>query len=117
MNVLEYNCRLGDPETQTILPLLKTDLLDVFLASANGCLDSIDMEWHQGYSITVVGASKGYLEINKYKPPSYKFRLCAPDTPDHTRTVRLLLGWRNSVVQQTKGNIYSMLEPQLQMAQ
>lgn len=58
--MLEYNCRFGDPETQTVLPLLKTDLLDVFLACANGCLDSIDLEWSQGYSVTVVASSKGY---------------------------------------------------------
>lgn len=51
---------MGDPETQTILPLLKTDLVDIVLACVNGCLDSISVEWQKSYSVTVVAASKGY---------------------------------------------------------
>jgi len=58
--VLEYNCRFGDPETQVILPLLKTDLYEIFIACINGTLDQIDLEWHEGACVTVVAASGGY---------------------------------------------------------
>lgn len=60
--VLEYNCRFGDPETQVVLPLLKTDLYDIMLACINGRLDQIEIEWHSGYCSTVVCASGGYPE-------------------------------------------------------
>lgn len=61
--VLEYNCRFGDPETQVILPLLKTDLYATLLACINGTLADIDIEWHDGYCTTVVCASPGYPEL------------------------------------------------------
>ncbi len=63
--VLEYNCRFGDPETQVILPLLKTDLYEVLTACIEGRLDEIDLEWHDGACATVVAASAGY-------PQSYR---------------------------------------------
>lgn len=58
--VVEYNCRLGDPETQVILPLLKTDALDVFVAVATGALGDLDVELHNGAAACVVLASAGY---------------------------------------------------------
>ena len=58
--VLEFNCRLGDPEGQVILPLLKTDLVDVMLASINGGVDKLSIEWHPGACVAVVMASGGY---------------------------------------------------------
>lgn len=58
--VLEYNVRFGDPETQTLLPLLETDLADIMLASTSGCLDSITLELKPSYSTTVVIAAGGY---------------------------------------------------------
>lgn len=60
--VLEYNCRFGDPETQVVLPLLKTDLYDIMQACIDGTLDEIEIEWHEGYCSTVVCASGGYPE-------------------------------------------------------
>jgi phosphoribosylamine--glycine ligase len=60
--VLEYNCRFGDPETQVILPLLKTDLYTIMLACINGTLADIDIEWHDAYCSTVVCAAPGYPE-------------------------------------------------------
>lgn len=58
--VLEFNCRLGDPETQVILPLLDTDLLEIALACAEGCLDKIDVRWKSGSTACVAIASQGY---------------------------------------------------------
>ena len=58
--VLEFNCRLGDPEAQVILPLLRTDLLEVALACVDGGLDRLPIEWEQGARAGVVMASGGY---------------------------------------------------------
>lgn len=59
--VLEFNCRFGDPETQAVLPLLKTDLLDLMMAVVNQKLGSgRKLDWRQGSSACVVIASKGY---------------------------------------------------------
>ena len=58
--LIEYNVRMGDPECQTILPKLKTDLTEILLASINYGLSSIDIEWHDCKSLCVVLCSKGY---------------------------------------------------------
>ncbi len=58
--VLEYNCRFGDPETEVILPRLKSDLLPVLVQIANGCLETEKLEWYDKACITVVMASGGY---------------------------------------------------------
>ena len=60
IKVLEFNCRFGDPETQVILPLLASDLLQVFDACLDGTLDQVDVRWHDGAAATVVAASEGY---------------------------------------------------------
>ena len=58
--VIEFNVRLGDPEAQVILPLLKTSLLDIIIAVENNELDKIKIENHDKYAVAVVLASKGY---------------------------------------------------------
>lgn len=58
--VLEFNCRFGDPECQTLMARLETDLFDVCHATANRGLDQIDLKWKQGVSVCLVMASKGY---------------------------------------------------------
>ena len=58
--VIEYNCRFGDPETQVVLPLLKTDLLTVMQAVENGTLDQVDVEFSNESACCVILASKGY---------------------------------------------------------
>lgn len=60
MKVVEYNSRFGDPETQVVLPMLKTDLLDIFEAVTDGTLDKLDIEWEDGACVCVVVASGGY---------------------------------------------------------
>jgi len=57
---LEFNCRFGDPETQVVLPLLETDIVDVMLACVDGTLDQLDVAWKPGTCATVVMASPGY---------------------------------------------------------
>jgi phosphoribosylamine--glycine ligase/phosphoribosylformylglycinamidine cyclo-ligase len=57
---LEYNCRLGDPEAQTILPLLKTDIIDIFEYCALGRLDELNIEWEEKAAASVVLASREY---------------------------------------------------------
>ncbi len=65
MKVIEYNARFGDPETQVILPMLKTDLMDIFQAVTDERLADIKIEWEDGYCVCVVLASGGY-------PTAYK---------------------------------------------
>ncbi len=66
--VIEYNCRFGDPETQVVLPLLKTDLLEVMQATTNGTLSQINVEFYNKSAACVVLASGGYpLEYPKGK--------------------------------------------------
>jgi phosphoribosylamine--glycine ligase len=60
--VLEFNCRFGDPETQVILPRLKSDLLELFEATIDGTLDRRTIEWDERAAVTVVLASGGYPE-------------------------------------------------------
>ena len=60
MKVIEYNARFGDPETQVILPMLKTDILDIFEAVTDERLEDITIEWEQGACVCVVLASGGY---------------------------------------------------------
>jgi len=77
--VIEYNCRFGDPETQVVLPLLKTDLLTVMQAVENETLADLTVEWHKGAAACVILASGGY-------PSSYekgKVMTLPESTPDN----------------------------------
>ena len=58
--VLEYNARFGDPETQVVLPRLKTDLIDIFEACIDGTLEDLPIKWDDGATVCVVLASGGY---------------------------------------------------------
>ena len=61
--LIEYNVRMGDPECQTILPKLKTDLVDILLACCDGKLDEVDIQWLNKKSLCVVLCSKGYPDL------------------------------------------------------
>jgi phosphoribosylamine---glycine ligase len=63
--LIEYNVRMGDPECQTILPKLKTDLAKIINACVNEDLKSINLEWHDDKSLCVVVCSKGYPDTYK----------------------------------------------------
>ncbi len=58
--VIEFNCRLGDPEAQVILPLLKNDLAQLLRAVVDGTLESETLIWEEAYAVCVVMASGGY---------------------------------------------------------
>ncbi|HJG36925.1 phosphoribosylamine--glycine ligase [Enorma phocaeensis] len=59
-NVLEFNARFGDPETQVILPRLENDLVEVMLACAEQCLDEVELSWRDSWAVAVVLTSAGY---------------------------------------------------------
>ncbi len=66
--VLEFNCRFGDPETQVILPRLKTPLNEIVHAINEGALDKIDINWSDETAVCVIAASDGYpIEYEKGK--------------------------------------------------
>lgn len=58
--LLEYNVRMGDPETQVVLPMMKTDFVDLILAACDKKLSGHSVEWEQGAACCVVAASEGY---------------------------------------------------------
>lgn len=60
--VIEYNSRFGDPETQVILPMLKTDLMEIFEAIVDERLEEVNIEWDNGACVCLVLASGGYPE-------------------------------------------------------
>ncbi len=60
VKVIEYNARFGDPETQVVLPRLKTDLVEIFESCIDGRLDNIDIQWSDNAAVCVVMASGGY---------------------------------------------------------
>ena len=63
--LIEYNVRMGDPECQTILPKLKTDLVEVIESCLNNKLETLKIDWYQEYTICIVLCSKGYPD--RYK--------------------------------------------------
>jgi len=63
--VIEYNCRMGDPETEVVMPRLQTDLVALFAAMDNGTLQDANISFHENYYATVVAVSGGYP--NGYK--------------------------------------------------
>ena len=60
--VIEYNCRFGDPETQVVLPLLESDLLEIMMATTSGNLDKCEVKFANSHACCVIMASKGYPE-------------------------------------------------------
>ena len=62
--VLEFNARFGDPETQAVLPRLKSDLVEIFLAIIDGRLNEMNIEWYEEAAVCVVMASGGYPETS-----------------------------------------------------
>ncbi|GMV54948.1 MAG: phosphoribosylamine--glycine ligase [Betaproteobacteria bacterium] len=63
LHVLEYNCRLGDPETQPIMMRLKSDLVDLIEAALEGGLDEVEVDWDRRAALGVVLAAAGYPDV------------------------------------------------------
>ena len=76
-SVLEFNCRLGDPETQVVLPRLRSDLVDLIDAALDGNVGTVLLEWSEVAAVNVVLAAEGYPE-NPVKGTRLK-RLTVPD--------------------------------------
>ncbi|HKX94025.1 MAG TPA: phosphoribosylamine--glycine ligase [Methylibium sp.] len=62
VKTLEFNCRMGDPETQPIMMRLESDLLDVLTHAADGTLDQVELQWDRRFALGVVMAAHGYPE-------------------------------------------------------
>ncbi|MFI5305204.1 MAG: phosphoribosylamine--glycine ligase [Nitrospiria bacterium] len=69
IKVLEFNARLGDPETQVILTRLDSDLVDVLQKGVDGQLDQVQLKWHDNAAVCVVIASEGYPSTTSPKVP------------------------------------------------
>lgn len=82
--VIEYNCRFGDPETQVVLPLLKTDFVDIIEAISKETLSDLDIQWKDGCAACVVMASGGY-------PKSYPKGLPISGLNDQGQTAHCLV--------------------------
>ena len=63
--LIEYNVRMGDPECQTILPKLKSDLMEIFISCCDKKLNEVEIKWSEKKSLCIVLCSKGYPD--KYK--------------------------------------------------
>ena len=77
--VLEFNCRFGDPETQAILPRLKSDLVPLLEATIDGALDRLRIEWDDRAAVTVVMASGGYPDKYEVGKPISGLEAAASD--------------------------------------
>lgn len=94
--VLEFNVRFGDPETQSVLPRLKTDLIEICEACIEGRLSETKIEWDERQSVTLVMASKGYPEtshkgdvitgLDTLSPSTYLFQAGTKKVGDEIQT-------------------------------
>ena len=81
LKVLEYNVRFGDPETQSLMPLLRSDLADIMLACTNRSLNKVTLEIEPKSAVTIVAAAAGYpqayakgTEIKIDETPTGKYK-------------------------------------------
>jgi phosphoribosylamine---glycine ligase len=87
---LEFNCRMGDPETQPIMMRLKSDLFEVMMAATSGALDLVDLQWDRRTALGVVMAAAGYpLNPRKGDPVTGLPRETADAMVFHAGTVRM----------------------------
>lgn len=86
VNVLEFNVRFGDPETEVILPRLETDLLDVFEAVVEEKLSEVDLVYNETHTVGVILASGGYPEFYEKGIPIYGLEKCKNSLIFHAGT-------------------------------
>ena len=95
--VLEFNCRLGDPETQTVMPLLEADILEMSMACIDGNLESVEVKWSDESCVTVVLASEGYpAEYDTGFPITGLENVSDESTVFHAGTIRSADGTFNT---------------------
>jgi phosphoribosylamine--glycine ligase len=92
LKVIEYNCRFGDPETQVVLPLLKSDLLTIMMAVENETLGDLTVEFSNKSAANIVVASKGYpqtstndliIKISDLSDGAYLYTAGVKEGPEH----------------------------------
>jgi phosphoribosylamine--glycine ligase len=122
--VIEFNCRFGDPETQAILPLLESDLLEILTACATGKLAGLDIRWSKGSAACVVIASEGYpgkyptgrtiAGLEQNLPNSYVFHAGTKEQDGQVVTaggrVLCVTGWGEDIAQALK-SAYTAIGP------
>jgi phosphoribosylamine--glycine ligase len=122
--VIEFNCRFGDPETEVILPLLESDLLEILYACATGKLADVKIRWSKGAAACVVLASEGYPGkypagrpiggLDAASPDSFVFHAGTREQDGQTVTaggrVLCVTGWGDSIPQALK-SAYTAIAP------
>ena len=105
--LIEYNVRMGDPECQTILPTLKTDLLDIILSCCDERLNQVKIEWFNKKSLCIVLCSNGYpdrYEKNIEIKNLHKIKLKKEDFIFHAGTVK-----KNNTILATGGRVLNFV--------
>src|SRR5207244_12750465 len=101
--VLEFNCRFGDPETQALLPRMKSDLLPLLEATIDGKIDARAIEWDTRPAVTVVLASAG--DPGKYETGKPISGLDDAATIDDVQIFHAGTKWANGAVQTAGGRV------------
>ncbi|TAZ21992.1 phosphoribosylamine--glycine ligase, partial [Rhizobium ruizarguesonis] len=102
--LIEYNVRFGDPECQVMMMRLKSDLLPLLLATANGTLDQVNAEWNDDPALTVVMASKGYPGAYEKNTPI----LSLPDAGEGEKVFHAGTGLKDGALVATGGRVLNV---------
>jgi phosphoribosylamine--glycine ligase len=102
--LIEYNVRFGDPECQVLMMRLKSDLLPLLMAAANGTLDQVSAEWSDDPALTVVMASKGYPGAYEKNTPI----LSLPQVGDGEKVFHAGTGLKDGALVATGGRVLNV---------
>ena len=115
--LIEYNARFGDPECQVLMMRLASDLVPALLATANGTLDQLSLEWHETPALTVVMATKGYP--GGYEKGSHIKGLSKASAPENIEIFHAGTALENGEVLATGGRVLNITSraPNIKQAQ
>src|SRR3990167_8221206 len=115
--VLEFNARFGDPETQVLLMRMKSDLVPLLLSTVKNNIEEVEIEWHDGVSVCVIMASKGYPD--KYEKGLPVFGLEAVKSVTNVQVFHAGTAIKNGKVVTNGGRVLgvTILERDLEKAQ